>query len=279
MPASLPGSTAAANATGNPSAGPLVIMDPLSGPDGSPYDKDSTGNASTGALSTGIGFGGNVIGAGQIQPLWNDNDIPGEVPTYAAPPPAGVVASSAINSTRMYIGGGRMVANNTAGDKLQRPFLPSPYTAGVAIGAAGAGLTRDNGAGPAFLSSPLKLVTAAAGVAIGAVVETGFTNRSGVALTTGQSVFGTAAALAAPSFAAVKVEAEEGKEPEPNTVDNKPIELSEDDGLATRFGVPNDTPKPKEPPPPEDDDDEPGEHDERESHQYRTKSKPHTNRK
>ena len=56
------------------------------------------------------------------------------------------------------------------------------------------------GAGPAFTGFPLKMVTAAGAVAIGAVVETGFVNRSPVALTTGQSVFGSGStALAAPT--------------------------------------------------------------------------------
>jgi hypothetical protein len=46
----------------------------------------------------------------------------------------------------------------------------------------------------------MKMVTAAAGVATGGVVETGYSNRSGVALVTGQSVFGSfGTASAAPS--------------------------------------------------------------------------------
>jgi len=43
----------------------------------------------------------------------------------------------------------------------------------------------------------VKMVTAAAGVAIGAVIETGFVNRSNVALLTGQSTFGSASGASA----------------------------------------------------------------------------------
>ena len=50
MPASLPGSTLAQNLA-NPSAGLNINHDLLSGPKGSPFDKDQAGNASTGALS------------------------------------------------------------------------------------------------------------------------------------------------------------------------------------------------------------------------------------
>ena len=59
MPASNMGGTGAAPAN----TGKFVIMDPMSGPKGSPKDKDQAGNYSTGALSTGIGYGcGHVMG-------------------------------------------------------------------------------------------------------------------------------------------------------------------------------------------------------------------------
>src|SRR5262252_7508092 len=61
MPASLPGDTKTNNTTANPSAGQPVTFDLLSGPKGSPFDKDASGNASTGALSTGIGYGAEVV--------------------------------------------------------------------------------------------------------------------------------------------------------------------------------------------------------------------------
>jgi glyoxylate carboligase len=80
------------------------------------------------------------------------------------------------------------------------PFVPSHYTAGVAIAGAGNGGSRDGGAGPAFTGFPMKMVTAAGAVAIGAVVEAGFVNRANRALVANESVFGSdIAALAAPA--------------------------------------------------------------------------------
>ena len=66
MPAALPGSAGIKNDPvntypANPSAGQAVLMDALSGPKGSPLDKDNTGNCTTGAMSTGIGYGLNLV--------------------------------------------------------------------------------------------------------------------------------------------------------------------------------------------------------------------------
>lgn len=182
MPASLPGSTLAQNVA-NPSAGALVIFDLLSGPKGSPKDTDQSGNASTGALSTGIGFGSPpIIGltapASIVAAGFNDDYTPGVTK------PGGTASA---DSTLMYIGGGRSAASGAS----------NPYTAGFGIGAAGNGGSRDAGAGPAFTGFVVKTVTAAGAVANGAVVETGFTNRSGVALVTGQSVFGSSTTASA----------------------------------------------------------------------------------
>lgn len=189
MPASLPGATTAQNQA-NPSQGACVCYDLLSGPKGSPFDKDQAGNASTGGLNTGIGFGSPLVIDPQSNPLFSntvwgmrqagfsDDYIPG-VTT-----PAGTAAA---NATLFYIGGGR---SNAQG-------VPTPYTAGFGIGMAGQGGSRDGGAGPTFTGFAMKTVTAAAGVANGAVVETGFVNRSGVALLNNQSVFGSASAATA----------------------------------------------------------------------------------
>ena len=185
MPSSLPGATAAENAA-NPTQGRVVLFDLLSGPKGSPLDKDAAGSASTGGLSNGIGFGSPpVIGATAPASIreagFNDDYTP------SVTKPDGTAAT---DSTYMHIGGGR---SNAVG-------APVPYTAGFGIGMAGNGGSRDAGAGPAFTGFPTKVVTAAGAVANGAVVETGFANRSGVALTTGQSVLGSAtAASAAPA--------------------------------------------------------------------------------
>jgi hypothetical protein len=194
MPAALPGSAGIKNDPvntypANPSAGQAVLMDALSGPKGSPLDKDNAGNCTTGALSTGIGFGLNLV----IGP----NLLYGTPPTgvnggFTDDTGAG---GSGNNSTYMYLGGGRSVTAsgvNTAG-----VAGTSPYTAGFLPTNAGNGGSRDGGAGPAFTGFVGKIVTATAGVANGAAVETGFTNRSGVALLTGQSTFGSSTAAQA----------------------------------------------------------------------------------
>jgi hypothetical protein len=204
MPAGLPGSTSVQNLA-NPSLGLFVGFDLLSGPKGSPKDRDvdvpylgnpggsgfaASGNASTGALSTGIGFGSPpVIGpisnpaisnalAGILAAGFSDNYVPGVTK------PDGTASA---NSTLMYIGGGKSDATGA----------PVPYTAGFGIGYAGQGGSRDGGAGPAFTGFTVKTVTAAGAVAIGAVVETGFTNRSGQALVVDQSVFGSSTTASA----------------------------------------------------------------------------------
>jgi hypothetical protein len=176
MPASLPGSTLAQNLA-NPSAGLNINHDLLSGPKGSPFDKDQVGNASTGQLSTGIGFGSPPIfgltAPASIQAAGFSDDY-----TPGVTKPDGTAATTSI---LMYIGGGKSDATGA----------PVPYTAGFGIGDAGQGGSRDAGAGPAFTGFVTKTVTATGGVANGAAVEAGWTNRSGVSLTTGQSVFGS----------------------------------------------------------------------------------------
>jgi hypothetical protein len=188
MPASLPGATLAQNLA-NPSQGGAVIFDPLSGPKGSPLDRDNSGNCSTGGLSTGIGFGPNTIfgptaPASLLAAGFNDDQVPG----------ARGVSYGTLNtplSRFMYIGGGRMIANVHATEKFSIPFVPSEYTAGIAIGAAGGGGSRDGGAGPAFTAFAMKMVTATGAVAIGAAIEAGFVNRSAAAMVSGQSAHGS----------------------------------------------------------------------------------------
>jgi hypothetical protein len=197
MPASLPGSTLAQN-LGNPSAGLPVLFDLLSGPKGSPFDRDvqvppsgspggagfpASGNASTGGLSNGIGFGPNlVIGltapASIVAAGFDDDE------TLGVTTPSGTASTNAIY---MYIGGGRSNPDGT----------PLPYTAGYGIGGAGNGGSRDAGAGPAFTGFLGKIVTAAGAITNGTVVETGWVNRSGVTLAVGQSTLGLASAASA----------------------------------------------------------------------------------
>lgn len=176
----------------NPSTGRFVMMSPFSGPSGSPFDakrfNPTTGvkeadvnNLSTGALNTGIGFGANVI-VGPTAPQsikdagFNDDYTPGVTR------PNNVAAT---NSTLVAIGGGK----STAAVNGIAPTVP--YTAGFGLCGFGAGASRDAGAGPAFTGFNTKMVTAAGAVANGAVIETGFTNRSGASLVTGQSSFGS----------------------------------------------------------------------------------------
>jgi hypothetical protein len=192
MPASLPGDTLANNLA-NPSAGAFVTFDPLSGPKGSPLDNDkqvnivtgavtARGGCSTGALQTGIGFNAASPIMATIPPNFTDDYVPGQSDS---------ASTDTMDSTRMYIGGGRCNANSGGSAAV------NPYATGITpICGAGNGGARDGGAGPAFTGFAMKTVTAAGAVANGAVIETGFVNRSGVALAAGQSVFGSATAAA-----------------------------------------------------------------------------------
>lgn len=198
MPALNMGSPASPAA--NPATGKFVLMNPFSGPKGSPLDANminpttfakskDPNNFSTGGLVTGIGFGSvPIIGVGvpAIKAAGYSDDY-----TPGVTLPSGNAASV---STLTAIGGGRttLVDGNSSNGTPPTQKYPStvPYTAQPLLG-FGAGGSRDAGAGPAFTGFGVKMVTAAAGVADGAVVETGFVNRSGSAMTTGQSVFGS----------------------------------------------------------------------------------------
>lgn len=194
--------------------GDSVGLSPFSGPKGSPLDAkmypsniaqpvpaDLVFNAadhSTGAMSTGIGFvptdSGELV-AGINSPLFSpaipasvnnfsDNYIPGQTL------PDGTIATDARLTA---IGGGRSTANTVAS-----PSAPNPYASQPLLN-MGYGASRDAGAGPAFTGFPMKLVTAAADVAQGAVIEAGFVNRtapaaSGIVLKSGLNAFGSATA-------------------------------------------------------------------------------------
>lgn len=216
MPASLPGSTAAENGA-NPSAGAFVMFDPISGPKNSPLDArtiaswsggtptyaNDVNNRSTGGLATGIGFGAqDIFGAGDSRTPkrfadgnFADDYVPGLTAIgtlVSGSVPA--VTPDATDSRYLYIGGGR--TNIVAGKPVD-----TPYTAGFLLCGAGNGASRDAGAGPAFTGFAVKTVTVSGTPAAnGGVVETGFTNRSGVTIPVGQSTFGSAtAASAAPA--------------------------------------------------------------------------------
>jgi len=196
MPARNMGSLIALPA--NPATGKAVLMSPFSGPKGSPFDRDQTGNASTGALNTGIGFGLNVgpvinVSAGTSPATapqaikdrgYDDDETPGVTL------PNNTAATTAILTA---IGGGRSVITPGPGNTGLGVSTVSPYVAQPLL-AFGAGSSRDAGAGPAFTGFATKMVTATGAVADGAAIETGFTNRTGVAMIATQSAFGSATA-------------------------------------------------------------------------------------
>lgn len=170
----------------NPSAGKTVLMNPFSGPKGSPFDRDQAGNHSTGALNTGIGFGCNlVIGPTAPQSIkdkgFNDDYIPG------VSLPSGVLATDAKLTC---IGGGKSTAcvNGIA------PTVPYEEQPLLAFGEGG---SRDAGAGPAYTGFSIKMVTASGSVAEDAAIETGFLNRNTQAMASGQSAFGNSNAASA----------------------------------------------------------------------------------
>jgi len=187
MPASLPGESLTTNTTGNPSAGQGVIFDMLSGPKGSPFDKDTAGNASTGGLSTGIGFGPNVTlsiqnsgFAGYVPPLGariatNAGFFQNEVPGQTTP------GGTSGNGSILYIGGGRMVTQSPV--LKGRPFMPSPYINNFMIAAAGNGQVRDQGAGPAFTGAKMNMTFNNTGpIPNGTAIVAPLVNRSGTTL-------------------------------------------------------------------------------------------------
>lgn len=164
----------------NPATGKFVMINPFSGPKGSPFDRDQTGNASTGALNTGIGFGCNhIIGPTAPQSIkdagFNDDYTPGVTL------PSG---SAATLATLTCIGGGK------SGAATNGIAATSPYNVQPLLG-FGEGCSRDAGAGPAFTGFATKTVTATGTVANGAAIEANWLNRNPVSMTTTQSAFGS----------------------------------------------------------------------------------------
>ena len=193
MPAALPGATAASNAA-NPSAGVPVMYDLLSGPKGSPFDKDTGTYSSTGALSTGIGMGLNVVINASANLSTGNNNSTANIKAagfYANEIPGATLPSgvNAASSRLMYIGGGRMTSQTGLKGV---PFQPTPYITGFGIGGAGNGASRDAGAGPAFTSFSLNMISiSAASIANGVVISAPWVNRSGVTIPQFWSVFGS----------------------------------------------------------------------------------------
>lgn len=207
MPALNMGSPAVPAA--NPSTGRQVIMNPFSGPKGSLFDATmfhpTTGvktkdpnNFSTGAMSTGIGFGlntGPVInvstGTDAIPPITGpERAIDNAGFTDDVDPGLDMPANTlAVDARLLAIGGGRNVITG-GGNTGLGVSNPSPYAAQPIL-AFGNGASRDAGAGPAFTGFGMKMVTATGAVADGAAIEAGYTNRTGRAMVATDSAFGS----------------------------------------------------------------------------------------
>lgn len=202
----------------NPATGKPVLMNPFSGPKGSPFDavqinpttfarsKDPN-NFSTGALNTGIGFGlqtGPVINvstgtspADAPTALKNRGFTDDYQPGLSMPASTAAVPVLATLAILTCIGGGKntIVGGGATGLGVS---TPAPYVAQplLAFGTnvppfSGTGASRDAGAGPAFTGFGIKAVTATGAVAEGAAIETGFTNRTGRAMVATESAFGS----------------------------------------------------------------------------------------
>lgn len=173
-------------AAANPSTGKPVLADPFSGPKGSPLDKDQTGNSSTGALKTGIGFGPNLLISAPADPNvknagFNVPYVPGRTM------PDGTTTDDA---TLLAIGGGASARCNN-GVAATTPYEVTGGEGGLC--GFGNGATRDGNAGAGRVA---QTATAAGGVAISAAITTGVLNRTGVAMTTGQTALGVKSASA-----------------------------------------------------------------------------------
>lgn len=216
MPAFLMNGVAAAN----PSVGKQVLMSSFSGPSGSPLDAKKadpatamtatevfiadTTNLSTGALSTGIGFGLNLKdGPADNTPGINQAFVTGETKNFSDDYRVGVTnpdGTARADSCLVAIGGGKSAITAGAGSDWSRgTSAPVPYTAGFGLLGFGGGGSRDAGAGPAFTGFEMKMVTSTGTVAVGAAIEATFLNRESFALATAISTFGSSnAASAAP---------------------------------------------------------------------------------
>ena len=196
---------AASDAQG--ASGKAVLMSPFSGPLNSPFDArtmDFSGtepvytndptNLSTGALSTGIGFGigtATVINvangeSGAAEAIDNRGFSDNYTPGLTMPD-----GTAAAGSALLAIGGGRSNADGTSLGYNAQPLL-----------AFGNGGSRDAGAGPVYTGFALKTVTATGAVAVGAAIEAGWVNRTypagGPGMVATESAFGSATAASPP---------------------------------------------------------------------------------
>lgn len=196
MPAINMGAAGGGTSQVNAATTKSVLMSPFSGPTNSPkdarkidswsegapvYANDAT-NYSTGGLNTGIGFNGNhILAPGTVKASSEGNFTDDYTPGVSLPS-----ASAATGAILTAIGGGKSDVSGVSVPYAVQPLL-----------GFGNGASRDAGAGPAFTGFSEKMVTAPGAVAEGAVIETGFVNRLGRALVTGESGFGNATAASA----------------------------------------------------------------------------------
>jgi hypothetical protein len=201
----------------NPNLGHTVIMSPFSGPTNSPLDAkvyptnvfpatfaskvNDPLNTSTGALSTGIGYGLDVKTPGILtNQLGQPVTFPGIQSGYDDDETPGVTKpdnTAATVATLLAIGGGKSVITAGPGTDWSRgTSSPVPYVAQPLLAFGNAG-SRDAGAGPAFTGFGMKMVTSVADVAAAAAIETGFTNRQGQILKSGNSQFGSSTTASA----------------------------------------------------------------------------------
>lgn len=172
--------------TSDPADRAVVMANPFSAPDGSPFDNDQDGNFSTGALNTGIGLSPTTIYTTVTDAGVKDNYTPGiTLPNNNA----------ASTATLIAIGGGHSDATDD-GIADTTPYDEQPLLA------FGNGIERDAGsAGTPYVGHAVKLVTVpalSAPIADGAAIEANFLNVTGVTMTAGQSAFGSATADSPP---------------------------------------------------------------------------------
>ena len=209
--------------------GNSASFSPFSGPKGSPLDAlqypanianpipsqrtAKTDDHSTGALNTGIAMESTNRGhlvAGMDGPLYSaaiPASVNNPIDTYqpGISMPSGALLANTVLATGLYgavliaIGGGKSVITAGAGTDWSKGISsPAPYNVQPLLD-MGVGGSRDAGAGPAFTGFGLQLVTAAADIAQGAAIETGWINRtapaaSGIVLKSGRHAFGSASA-------------------------------------------------------------------------------------
>ena len=178
----MPAINAPIDSQGNPLTledGQGVLMNPFSGPLGSPFDNDQAGNGSTGALNTGIGFGNNMV----TNDLTNEDYIPGITN------PDGTAATDA---TLIAIGGGHSDATD-GGIADTTPYDEQPLMV------FGLGGLRDSEVEPAATGFESKYLSVATTVSAGGTISGSFNNNTGINLVSGNMVLATASG----AFAAI----------------------------------------------------------------------------